>query len=40
MPIAERRSDAGAMGIDATMPKDRPFPDMVTVPGVEDIPDF
>lgn len=30
----------GAMGIDATLPKDKPFPDMVTIPGVEDVPDF
>jgi len=30
----------GAMGIDATVPKDGPFPEMVTIPGLENVPDF
>jgi hypothetical protein len=28
------------MGIDATTPIDRPFPEMVDIPGLDKVPDF
>jgi len=39
-PSARAPHCTGAMGIDATVPKDRPFPEMVTIPGLENVPDF
>jgi UbiD family decarboxylase len=32
--------NASGMGIDATRPYGRPFPEVVSVPGVENVPDF
>ena len=39
-PSARAPHCTEAMGIDATVPKDRPFPEMVTIPGLENVPDF
>ncbi|OGP27496.1 MAG: hypothetical protein A2038_01415 [Deltaproteobacteria bacterium GWA2_57_13] len=39
-PSARAPHCTGAMGIDATVPKDGPFPEMVTIPGLENVPDF
>ncbi|MBI4527567.1 MAG: UbiD family decarboxylase [Deltaproteobacteria bacterium] len=39
-PSAPEPLCTGGMGIDATLPKNRPFPEMVTIPGLENVPDF
>ncbi|MBI2828539.1 MAG: UbiD family decarboxylase [Acidobacteria bacterium] len=39
-PSAKSRRTMSAMGIDATIPLDRPFPDMVEIPGIDKVPDF
>lgn len=39
-PSARSRYTTSAMGIDATTPIDRPFPEMVEIPGMEKVPDF
>ena len=39
-PSARAPHCTEAMGIDATLPKDGPFPEMVTIPGLENVPDF
>lgn len=39
-PSAKEPLCTGAMGIDATLPKDKPFPETVTIPGLEEVPDF
>ncbi|MBI2849185.1 MAG: UbiD family decarboxylase [Chloroflexi bacterium] len=39
-PSAKEWGTTTGMGIDATRPFGEPFPDVVTVPGVENVPDF
>ena len=39
-PSAPSHRTTAAMGIDATTPIDRPFPEMVDIPGVDRVPDF
>ena len=39
-PSAASHRTTAAMGIDATTPIDRPFPEMVEIPGVDKVPDF
>ena len=39
-PSASSHRTTSIMGIDATVPIDRPFPDMVDIPGADKVPDF
>jgi len=39
-PSAPSHRTTSVMGIDATTPIDRPFPEMVEIPGMEKVPDF
>ena len=39
-PSASSHRVTSVMGIDATTPIDRPFPEMVEIPGVDKVPDF
>jgi UbiD family decarboxylase len=39
-PSAASHRTTAVMGIDATLPIDRPFPDMVEIPGMDQVPDF
>ena len=39
-PSARSPRTTAALGIDATTPLDRPFPEMVEIPGIEKVPDF
>ena len=39
-PSAASHRTTAVMGIDATTPIDRPFPEMVEIPGVDKVPDF
>ncbi|MBI2319506.1 MAG: UbiD family decarboxylase [Betaproteobacteria bacterium] len=39
-PSASSHRTTAVMGIDATVPIDRPFPEMVEIPGMDKVPDF